>query len=110
MKRLPNIENETVQLEVGECDCGYHFTADATYLEQVRDFTFDCPSCGKRIDTYAVFGDASPMTLREALRDAISRLKEFIGSDCECDNTHKQNGTKCCLCEYDQVLEENQEG
>lgn len=42
------------------------------------------------------------MTLRavELLKDARDRLVGFIGSDCECDNTHEQNGTKCCLCEY----------
>ena len=41
-----------------------------------------------------------------ALRDARSRLEGFIGSDCECDNTHEQNGTQCCLCEYGALLRE----
>jgi hypothetical protein len=56
MKRLKSVENEEVQLEVGECDCGYHFGVDATFLEQVTDFIFifqdekpvegdECPAC-----------------------------------------------------------------
>jgi hypothetical protein len=55
MKRLPSIETDLVSLEVGECDCGYHFTADATFLEQVGDFVFYCPSCAKRINTSMIF-------------------------------------------------------
>jgi len=55
MRRLPSVETDTVQLEVGECDCGYHFGVDATYLEQVADFSFLCPSCGKLINTEMVF-------------------------------------------------------
>lgn len=51
MKRLNSIENETVQLEVIECDCGYHMGIDATFLDQVGDFKTVCPSCGKEIDT-----------------------------------------------------------
>ena len=55
MLRLKSAENEKYQLEVGECDCGYHFGIDTTFLEQVEDFKFDCPSCGKRIDTTTLF-------------------------------------------------------
>jgi len=54
-KRLTSIEMDTVQLEVGECECGYHFTVDATFLEQVKDFKFRCRSCGRIIDTAEVF-------------------------------------------------------
>lgn len=38
--------------------------------------------------------------LAKLLTDAITRLEDSIGTDCECDNTHKQNGTTCALCEY----------
>ena len=38
-KRLPSVETDKVQLEVIECVCGYHMGIDATYLEQVTDFT-----------------------------------------------------------------------
>jgi hypothetical protein len=55
MKRLPSVETELVSLEVGECDCGYHFGIDVTFLEDVGDFTFRCPSCDKCIDTAIVF-------------------------------------------------------
>jgi hypothetical protein len=37
-------------------------------------------------------------SLLDASRDALSRLEEFCGTDCECDNTHQQNGTVCGLC------------
>lgn len=54
MKRLKSVENEQVQLEVVECDCGYHMGIDATYLDQVGDFKTTCPSCGVVIDTEKV--------------------------------------------------------
>lgn len=57
MKRLESVETDIVQLEIGECDCGYHFGVDATFLEQVGDFTFKCPSCDKLIDTAIIFSD-----------------------------------------------------
>jgi len=57
MKRLSSIEINNVQLEVGECNCGYHFAADATFLDQVGDFTFKCPSCGVEINTSTVFAE-----------------------------------------------------
>ena len=57
MKRLDSIETDIAQLEVGECNCGYHFTVDATFLEQVGDFTFKCPSCGIEINTSTIFAE-----------------------------------------------------
>jgi hypothetical protein len=51
MKRLMSIENEQVQLEVIECDCGFHIGVDATFLDQVEDIKVNCPSCGALIDT-----------------------------------------------------------
>jgi hypothetical protein len=51
MKRLDSIENETVQFEVVECDCGMHFGLDATFMDQVGDFKLICPACGLEIDT-----------------------------------------------------------
>lgn len=55
MKRLPSIETDIISLEVGECDCGYHFTVDYSYLEQVGDFKMLCPSCGRVISTEEIF-------------------------------------------------------
>lgn len=55
MKQLESVETDIVQLEIGECDCGYHFGIDATFLEQVGDFTFKCPSCDTIINTAIVF-------------------------------------------------------
>lgn len=43
---------------------------------------------------------AAAPDLLACLKDAIGRLEEWIGTDCECDNTHEQNGTTCCLCQY----------
>ena len=37
-------------LLIGECECGYHFGIDFTFVDQVDDFTFPCPKCGKMID------------------------------------------------------------
>jgi len=51
MKRLQSVENDQVQLEVVECDCGYHMGIDATYLDQVDDFIAPCPSCNTLIST-----------------------------------------------------------
>lgn len=42
--------------------------------------------------------------LEAALLDALERLVDLGASDCECDNTHEQNGTECCLCQYRRVL------
>ena len=51
MKRLESVENDTVQLEVIECDCGYHMGIDATYLDQVGDLHIECPACHTPIHT-----------------------------------------------------------
>lgn len=59
-KRLPSIETDTVQLEVGECDCGYHFGVDATFLDGMGDFYFECPSCGLAISTLDLFNSDTP--------------------------------------------------
>lgn len=60
MKRLTSIENDKVQLEVVECDCGYHLGLDATYLEQVEDLVVACPNCKAEIDTSEVFPADEP--------------------------------------------------
>ena len=54
MKRLKSVENDQVQLEVVECDCGYHLTFDATYLDQVGDVSIECPSCERMINSEEV--------------------------------------------------------
>lgn len=51
MKRLDSIENDQVQMEVIQCDCGYHMGIDSTYLDEVGDFVTHCPSCGVTINT-----------------------------------------------------------
>lgn len=45
-------------LLIGECGkCGYHFSVDATYVDQSGDFTFKCPNptCNNEINTAEVF-------------------------------------------------------
>ena len=54
MKRLQGISTEQYELEVVECDCGFHIGLDATYLVQVGDCTVTCPSCQAEIDTAVV--------------------------------------------------------
>ena len=40
-------------LEVYMCDyCGFHVGFDSSYLEQVDEIQFECPSCGEVIDTF----------------------------------------------------------
>ena len=51
MKRLNSVETEKIQLEVIECDCGFHIGLGATYLLQVCDIKIQCPACGTDIDT-----------------------------------------------------------
>jgi hypothetical protein len=51
MKRLNSVETDQVQLEIIECDCGFHMGLDATFIDQVKDFKINCPSCKTVIDT-----------------------------------------------------------
>jgi hypothetical protein len=51
MKRLDSIETDQVQLEVIECDCGFHVGLDFSYLDQVGEIYFKCPNCDTVIDT-----------------------------------------------------------
>lgn len=67
MKRLEGVDNGRVSLEVVECDCGFHFGLDATYMDQVEDFTILCPSCGREIDTAIVFPE-DPETEEEEIQ------------------------------------------
>ena len=55
MKRLESINNGQVEMEVVECDCGFHMGLDSTYMEQVEDFVIACPSCKMAIDTARIF-------------------------------------------------------
>jgi len=53
-KRLESAQHPIAELEVVECDCGYHMGIDSTYLDQVGDFKTKCPSCKAIIDTAVV--------------------------------------------------------
>lgn len=77
MRRLNSVVTDEVQLEIGECDCGYHFGVDATFLDQVvdSDFTFNCPSCGEEIDTGELFSDEPPGGAMAVLIEAIVKEK-----------------------------------
>lgn len=56
MKRLIKEQADQIcEFEYGECDCGYHFAVDATFLDGVNDFEFECPSCGAVVDTAELF-------------------------------------------------------
>lgn len=65
MKRLNSIETATVVLEIGECDCGYHFGVDASYLVEVGDFSFPCPACKIEIDTAKLFPEETDRATTE---------------------------------------------
>jgi len=59
MKRLQSCENQEYSLEVIECTCGFHIGFDATFIDQVGDFAFDCPSCGRCIETTKLFPEVN---------------------------------------------------
>ena len=67
MKRLPSIETNKIQLEVVECDCGYHMGIDATYLNQVGDFITTCPSCKEEISTAEICPEICPENDKKTL-------------------------------------------
>lgn len=50
-KYIESIETEKVQLDVIECDCGFHIGLDATYIDQVDEVNIECPSCGITISS-----------------------------------------------------------
>lgn len=52
MKLIPLSKCE---IDIIECDCGYHMGVDATFLDQVGDFKTKCPSCSLIIDTSKVY-------------------------------------------------------
>ena len=60
MKRLRDDEKEKANLDVIECDCGYHMGVDGTFLDQVGDFKTECPSCKRGIDTALIFPESEP--------------------------------------------------
>ena len=39
------------QIDIIECDCGYHMGIDVTFTDQVNDFKTKCPSCKVTINT-----------------------------------------------------------
>jgi hypothetical protein len=51
MKRLKSVSTEQYELEVFECDCGFHLGLDFTYMDQIDDFTINCPCCNRVFDT-----------------------------------------------------------
>ena len=59
MKTLTKNEAENIaDMTVIECDCGYHYGADNTFIDQVGWFIATCPSCGNKFDTYKIYGQA----------------------------------------------------
>ena len=48
--RIGEISTERFELEVYECNCGFHIGIDSSYLEQVEDTVqIECPACGRPI-------------------------------------------------------------
>jgi hypothetical protein len=51
MKNLGHISTDKAELELIECDCGFHLAVDSTYIEQVAiSIYLDCPACLIPID------------------------------------------------------------
>ena len=58
MQRLNSVTTEQVELEVVQCDCGFHLGIDATWLDQspnADDAHVTCPACGVIIYFNEVF-------------------------------------------------------
>ncbi len=55
MKQLKDIETEEYNMEVYECECGFHVGIDYSYLEQVGSVVIKCPneSCNNEITVKA---------------------------------------------------------
>ena len=49
-KKIEEFESDKVQMEIYECECGYHMGVDATYLDQVGKIRTICPSCKLTLD------------------------------------------------------------
>jgi len=49
MKRLEPAITEQYELDVIECECGFHIGLDITYMDQVEEIIVSCPSCGNII-------------------------------------------------------------
>ena len=71
MKRLESATHPIALLEVIECICGYHMGIDATFLEQVGDFSTTCPSCGGVIDTSHICPEETEDNLTEETEDNV---------------------------------------
>ena len=83
MRRLPSAQSEVYEMEVGECDCGYHFGVDATYLEQVGDFFMRCPSCRKLIYTANIFPENQEDECKPP-KITIEHMDDIDGMEIEC--------------------------
>lgn len=51
MKRLEPAFSDVYELDVIECDCGFHIGIDITFLDQVEEVLIKCPSCFNIIDS-----------------------------------------------------------
>ena len=63
------------ELDVVECDCGYHLGLDATFVDQVGDFITVCPSCGQDIDTGKLYEEG---TSREESFEGVETKTGYI--------------------------------
>ena len=83
MKRLHRVNTRQAELEIVECDCGYHMGIDATYLLSVESIRTTCPACGAVIDTAIICPKAgnvevvttvSPEYLNRELSDLVAEV------------------------------------
>lgn len=47
MKYITSLVTTVVELEVYECQCGFHIGIDATFLDQVSGVNHRCMSCDR---------------------------------------------------------------
>jgi len=54
---MKQVNIDKCEIEIIECDCGYHLGVDMTFIAQVGHFITDCPSCKTMIDTLVLEPD-----------------------------------------------------
>jgi len=94
MKQLKDSITEEYELEVWECDCGFHIGLDATYLEQVGEINIACPACAKLI---AISWEEnhlsknSSLDVTDALHDIVAEILYSLKIDADSKHLEKDN-------------------
>lgn len=75
-KYIESVTTDKVELEIYECSCGFHLGIDATYIDQVDDCSFVCPSCGETISTEENDNDSGGKMKFSTIEDGVKTIHE----------------------------------